>query len=555
MNVQRHIFIGSAWPYANGPLHLGHIAALLPADVLARYFRLRGDHVFFDSGSDAHGTPITVRAEAEGKHPKDIANYYHRIIKSTFARLGFSFDHYTITTTTRHAELVQEIFLRLKERGLLVERTTPQAYCERDRRFLPDRYVEGTCPVCGFGEARGDQCERCGSLLEPERLTGPRCKLCGQAVVQRPTKHFFLQLRKLQPDIRAFVASGSAWRGNALAFTHGYLKDGLQERAITRDIDWGVPVPVRGYEGKRIYVWFEAVCGYYTAHRQWAEAQGKPDAWKPFWNPDASSEEVRHYYVHGKDNIPFHTIIWPAILLGLAPTYRLRLPDVIVSSEYLTIEGQKLSTSRNWAVWANDVLERYQPDALRYYLLANGPETRDADFSWETFVAKTNNELVATYGNFVQRIASFALAQFPRGITVRPTAPGDQQIIAACQTLYRSVGEQIEAAKLKSALSTIFEFLKTANVWLNTREPWKAIAKDRADAEAAIATGLILIHNLLNLTAPFLPFQAQQLAQVFAPPVWQPVNDPPAIVPALQPLFRKINPAQIEQERAKLDQA
>lgn len=551
----RRIFIGSAWPYANGPLHLGHLAALLPADVLARYFRQRGDRVFFDSGSDAHGTPITVRADTEGVSPASIADRFHTALTQTFERLGFSYDLYTTTTTPRHEQIVQEIFLKLKDGGYLTEREQELTYCPKDQRFLPDRYVEGTCPVCGFARARGDQCDSCKSLLDPITLKNAHCTICGTTPRQKTSKHFFFQLPKFQQSLETWVngGAGAHWRDNAFAFTREFLKQGLQERAITRDVTWGVPVPVTGYEGKSIYVWFDGVCGYWSAHRQWAEAHGDPDAWQPYWDKDARRDEVRHYYVHGKDNIPFHTIIWPAILLGYGG---LRLPDVIVSSEYLTIEGQKLSTSRNWAIWADDVLERYQPDALRYTLVANGPETRDADFSWEAFVAKTNNELVATYGNFVQRVTALVRSRFPQGLPSGVTAAADKALLDRLGPLYESVGAKIEAAHFKAALASLFEFLKAANVWLDEREPWKRVDEAAADASSSLSAGLTLVVNLAQLTAPFLPFQAEVLAQAFGLSLaWQPITDSPRTAPALPPLFQKIDPTAVAVERAKLGRA
>lgn len=547
----RHIFIGSAWPYANGPLHLGHVSALLPADVLARYFRLRGDAVFFDSGSDSHGTPISVKAEAEGVPPADVATRYHEELKREFEALGFRYDVYSKTTTPRHAALVREIFTTLKDKGYLVEREQTQAYCEHDRRFLPDRYVEGTCPVCGFAPARGDQCDNCSSLLEPEKLLDPKCTLSGHTPVWKSTKHFFFQLSSFAEHLQAWVGQQTTWRPNALAFTKQFFTDGLKERAITRDIDWGVPVPVDGYEQKRIYVWFEAVCGYYTAHREFVEGQGHPDAWKPFWDPAARGDQVRHYYVHGKDNIPFHTIIWPSILLGVGG---LHLPTTIVSSEYLTIEGKKLSTSRNWAVWVPDVLKRYQPDAIRYYLLANGPETRDADFSWDAFVAKTNNELVATYGNFVQRLTSFVRKQFPDGLPAA-SAADSQAIVGKAEALFDSIGQKVEAARFKDAIAELFAFLGEANRWLDGQAPWKRIQDDRAAAVATLAAGLRVVANLARLTAPFLPFQAERLAAALGQEVaWEPAPAPPTLTP-LDPLFAKIDPKAAQAERAKLGQA
>lgn len=551
MTTPRHIFIGSAWPYANGPLHLGHVASLLPADVLARYYRQRGDNVFFDSGSDCHGTPISVLADAQKTTPAAIAEKYHAIIADTFSKLGFTYDLYNKTTDPRHAELVQEIFLKLKDGGYLVEREQELTYCETDKRFLPDRYVEGTCPICGFSPARGDQCDNCKSLLDPTELKDAHCKICGNPPTRRPSKHFFLQLPKLQKQLEEWVSGQSTqtWRPNAQAFVKQFLKEGLQERAVTRDIDWGVPVPVAGYEDKRIYVWFEAVCGYLTAHRIWGEKNGQPNAWKTFWN----STTARHYYVHGKDNIPFHTIIWPAILLAHG---ELHLPETIVSSEYLTVEGKKLSTSRNWAVWVDDVLERYQPDALRYFLLANGPESRDADFSWDVFVAKTNNELVAAYGNLVQRVTSLIQREWQGTVpSATEIVPDDSAAIATVTALYEPVGTLIEAGNFKEALAQIFSTVQKTNAWIDQRAPWKTLKSDEAAAKSTLAAAAQIIANLAQLTAPFLPFQAQQLAQAFDLKLaWEPAAHPTTIKP-LASLFQKIDPTVVPAEKAKLGES
>lgn len=371
-----NIFIGGAWPYANGSLHLGRLASLLPGDVLARYFRAKGDRVLYVSGSDCHGTPVAVQAIQEGVTPGDIADRFHAEFAECFAQLGFSYDLYTRTDQAFHHGVVQELFLKLLDNGHLYRKTVLQTYCETDRRFLPDRYVEGDCPVCG-SRARGDQCDACSTMLDPSDLTNRTCKICGTPPVERPTEHFYVALSNFQAELADDLNNARGWRDNAVQMTKRYLEEGLQDRAATRDLTWGVDVPVPGFEDKKIYVWIEAVSGYLSASKQWAAETGGD--WESFWRKGKG--EVTAYYVHGKDNIPFHTLIWPALLKGAGDLHQ---PDRIISCEYMTLEGKKFSTSRNWAIWVPDLLSRYQPDSVRYFLLANGPEKRDADFSWRS---------------------------------------------------------------------------------------------------------------------------------------------------------------------------
>jgi methionyl-tRNA synthetase len=417
-----NILVAVAWPYANGPFHVGHIAgAYLPADVFARYQRLRGNRVLMVSGSDCHGTPITIAAEREGIAPQDVIRRYHPTFLKTFQTLGISFDLFTQTYTDNHYRVTTDIFLRLLERGYLYKETMVGSYSETLGRFLPDRFVEGTCPNCGYPRARGDQCDGCGHLHDPQDLIAPRSVLDGAPVTFRETEHFFLDLAQLEPQLRAWLDSvdRSYWRPNTLLFTQNWLREGLRGRAITRDLEWGVPVPVDdpAFKDKRIYVWFDAVIGYYSASIEWAQRSGVPDAWKEWWvcRPDGSSP-ARSYYFIGKDNIPFHTIIWPAMLIGYG---NLALPYDVPANEFLNLEGDKMSTSRNWALWAPEIEDRYQPDAIRYYLIANGPETRDSNWSWADFVQRVNSELVATWGNLANRVISLTHRNFWRGATTR----------------------------------------------------------------------------------------------------------------------------------------
>lgn len=364
---KRAILIGGAWPYANNSLHLGHIAALIGGDILARYHRLKGDRVLFVSGSDCHGTPIALAAEKEGCKPEEIAERFHQEIRATLlTSLHFSYDLYTKTTTANHREVVQDAFSRLLAKGLIEKRTQKLAYCEHDRRFLPDRYVEGVCPNCHTDGARGDQCDACGKILDATELLNPRCKLCGRTPVWKDSEHFFLMLSKQQASLFDWLAKAVGWRANATTYVKNIVSEGLRDRAITRDTTWGVPLPLPGFEGKSIYVWFEAVCGYLSASVEWSKTQGQAEAWKDFWVGNAAT----HYYIHGKDNIPFHAIIWPGILMGL----EYHLPDRIFSSEYLTFDQKKLSKSLGGAIKADDIVARHGIDAVRYYLVANGPE-------------------------------------------------------------------------------------------------------------------------------------------------------------------------------------
>lgn len=500
---QRKIFIGAGWPYANGFLHFGHIAALLPADILARYHRLKGDRVLFVSGSDCHGTPISVEAEKQGVAPQEIAKKYDKQFrKDLIGGLGFTYDIFSKTTSPNHKKVVQKIFLELLKRGLIYPKKQKLPFCPDCRRFLPDRYIEGVCPKCGFGNSRGDQCDNCGGLLDPKDLVEPRCKICGQKPQWKETEHFFLKLSALENKIRRWVKKQKTWRPNAYQFSLNLLKQGLTDRAITRDIDWGIKIPLKGCEGKRIYVWFEAVCGYLSASQEWSAK------WKDFWQ-----EPSYHYYVHGKDNILFHTIIWPAILTGLGG---LNLPSQIVSSEYLNLEGKQFSKSRKWAIWVPDFLKKFEPDSLRYYLTINGPETTDASFSWQDYFSKTNSELVANFGNFIHRILGFAYANFGSEVSaVKPADKESKAFLDECRAAFKGAGDLIEKGEFRKALKVVFGLAEKGNKFIDKKAPWREIKKNKAAARNDIGVCLEVIFNLRILVSPFLPFTGQKLDKIF----------------------------------------
>jgi methionyl-tRNA synthetase len=548
------IFIGVAWPYADGPLHLGHIAgAYLPPDIFARYHRLKGNEVLMVSGSDQHGTPITIKAEQEGKKPGEIAAKYHQQFLESWQKLGISFDLFTTTGTANHAQVSQDMFLTLLNKGYIYKATVSQPYCPNCQRFLPDRYIEGTCPYCGSPSARGDQCDECGKTLNPEDLLDPHCRLCGTTPQFKDSEHFFLKLSAFQDRLAAWVGEQGHWRPNVYNLTQRYLKEGLKDRAITRDIDWGIPVPVDGFEDKRIYVWFEAVIGYLSATKEWAAAKGDEGKWRAFWQ----DKDVKGYYFIGKDNIPFHTLIWPAMLMGYEG---LNLPYDVPANEFLTIEGRKLSTSRNWAVWLPDYLSRYEPDPLRYLLSINMPETSDTDFSWREFVRRNNDELVATYGNLVNRVLTFVYRRFDGGVP----APGElddhsQGIIDSAREALVNMGTLLSQCHFKQAIMSAMSLAHETNRYLDIKSPWKIINEDKQAAADSLYVALSVLACLRTALYPFLPFSSQKLHEYlgFEGNVedygWKP--NPPSPGQKLlepKPLFAKLDEELIEEETARL---
>jgi len=492
-----NIFIGGAWPYANGSLHIGQIAALLPGDILARYFRLKGEKVCYVSGSDCHGTPIQLKAKKEGITPASIADRYHSEFSECFKRLGFSYDLYNRTDDQFHKDFVQDFFLDLNSSGYLYKKRVDQAYCNKCIQFLPDRFVVGFCPHCG-SIARGDQCDTCGSLLDPTLLNERKCSICGESPVFNPSEHFFLSLSKLEPFICAYLGSAKGWRINAVNLSQRYVLEGLKDRAVTRDLELGIDVPVYGFEGKKIYVWVEAVLGYLSASKKWALQKGKD--WEGFWNGDCL-----HYYVHGKDNIPFHSIILPALLEAHGD---LHFPDKIISSEYLTLEGRKISTSQNWAIWVPYILENYDPDSIRYFLISNGPEKRDTDFSWREFINSHNGELLGAYGNFVNRTLVFLQKSFA---SIIPQGKLNSAISNSLIDLFPRIGSLIEQGSFKDSLDSIFSFIRSVNKYFDEEQPWVSVSNNIEKCKDTLYTCVQIISNLSILLEPFLPFSSYKV--------------------------------------------
>lgn len=505
--MSEKIFIGVAWPYANGPLHMGHIAGCyLGADIFARYNRMRGRRVLMVSGSDSHGTPITVRAEQEGITPEDVLNRFHPQFMETWDRLGITFDLFTTTHTENHQTIVQDIFLDLFQKGYIYEASMMLAYCVQCTRFLPDRYVEGTCPHCQNARARGDQCDLCGRTLDPQELIRPFCTLCEGTPEFRESQHFFLKLSAFQDDLLLWMEHQIHWRSNVSNSSRSFLQSGLKDRAITRDLTWGVPIPIEGYEDKRIYVWFEAVIGYLSAAIEWASASDDQNAWAEFWK----DKETKSYYFIGKDNIPFHSIIWPAIIMAYG--HELNLPYDVPANEFLSLDSRKFSTSQNWALWVPDYLEHYDPDPLRYMLTMNMPETGDSDFSWAEFIRRNNDELVSTYGNLVNRILSFTYRNFD-GLVPEPNKldDSDRDLLNASENVLAAVVENLEAVRIRQSLNQIFSLAQETNRYLDSKAPWKEIKTDKASAGTTLWVGINILNRLKIMLTPFLPFTSQEL--------------------------------------------
>jgi methionyl-tRNA synthetase len=520
----RTILSAPAWPYANGPRHIGHVSGFaLPCDMFSRYQRMAGNRVLMVSGTDEHGTPITVQADAEGVSPRALADRYNRIIVDDLTSLGMTYDLFTRTTTLNHYAVTQEIFVRLLENGYIFPRTTLGAISPSTGRTLPDRYIEGTCPICGFPSARGDQCDNCGNQLDPADLINPRSRINGEAPVFVETEHYFLDLPAFAEVLGTWLQTKAGhWRPNVLKFSLNLLDD-LQPRAITRDLDWGVPVPLDGWRDrpdKRIYVWFDAVIGYLSASIEWARRSGDPDAWRPWWNdPGAES-----YYFMGKDNIVFHAEIWPAMLLGYngqgakggtpGPLGTLNLPSEIVSSEYLTMEGRKFSSSRAVVIYVRDFLARYDVDALRYYVAIAGPENQDTDFTWSEFVRRNNDELVATWGNLVNRAVSFAA----RNIGSIPEAGAltdlDQDLLARSRQAFDTVGEHLGRSRFKAAITEAMRTVAEANKYFSEQAPWKLRESDPDRMRTVLHVALQVVDDAKTLLTPFLPRSSQQVHEM-----------------------------------------
>ncbi|HEX9114907.1 MAG TPA: methionine--tRNA ligase [Anaerolineae bacterium] len=508
--MSEKILVCVAWPYCNGELHIGHIAgAYLPADIYARYHRLRGNHVLMVSGSDTHGTPITVRAEEEGITPREVVDRYHPAIVRLFKRIGISFDLFTETDTENHWAVTQDFFRTHLDKGYIYRATMDQLHCLNCGHWLADRYVEGTCPFCGYVGARGDQCDNCGRTYDAVELKNPRCKWCGSTDIEvQSTEHFFLDLARLNDPLLAWIGQGKEhWRASVLNQTRARLESReLRGRPITRDIDWGVTIPEPGFEDKRIYVWYDAVIGYFSASKEWAQTIGDADAWQAWWDDPAA----RTYYFIGKDNIEFHSIIWPGMLIGYDTA--LNLPFDVPANEYLNVEGRKLSKSRRWVIGMNDVLDRYDPDPWRYAIAANSPETQDVNFTWEEFVRRNNEELVSTWGNLANRVVSFAYKRFDGKVPEPgPLDDTDRALLDQVGPTFERVTALLDAVKLKQALEAAMALAHEANRYLNAKEPWQQIKIDPAAAATSIYVALKVIDSLKTLLAPYLPFTSQRL--------------------------------------------
>lgn len=521
--MPEHILVAVAWPYANGPRHIGHVAGFgVPSDIFARFHRLKGNYVLMVSGTDEHGTPITIAADKEGLSPRQVADRYNQVIGDDLFNLGLSYDTFTRTTTLNHARVTQDIFKTLYEKGYIVRKETLGAFSVSTGRTLPDRYIEGTCPICGFGEARGDQCDNCGNQLDPVDLVNPRSKIDGQPPVFKETEHFFLDLPVFADRLRAWIEKQDHWRPNVRSFSLNFIKE-LKPRAITRDLEWGIPIPLPEYEqrdDKKIYVWFDAVIGYLSASIEWAHNNGTPDAWRDWWQNRSS----RHYYFMGKDNIVFHTVIWPSQLIGTfsdghyAGSARgafaevpLQLPHNVVSSEFLTMEGKKFSSSRGVVIYVNDFLSRYDPDPLRYFLTIAGPENQDTDFTWAEFVRRNNDELVATWGNLVNRTLTNVYKNFGRVPAAGALSEADRALLAEVEGGFGPVGELLGAARFKAALTETMRLAAQVNSYLSEQEPWKVIKADRERAATIWHVALRCVDSLKLLFTPFLPFSSQRL--------------------------------------------
>lgn len=592
--MSRHILTAVAWPYANGPRHIGHVSGFgVPSDVFSRYMRMAGHDVLMVSGTDEHGTPIQVQADAEGVSARELADRYNRVIVEDLHGLGLSYDLFTRTTTRNHYAVAQEIFKTLHRNGYVVPKVTKGAISPSTGRTLPDRYIEGTCPICGYDGARGDQCDNCGNQLDPTDLIDPRSRINGETPEFVETEHFFLDLPAFADALGSWLQARTDWRPNVLKFSQNLLAD-LQPRAITRDLDWGVPVPLEGWEDqptKRLYVWFDAVIGYLSASIEWARRIGDPDAWRAWWcDPEAAS-----YYFMGKDNIVFHSVIWPALLLGYdglgarggqpGSLGRLELPTEVVSSEFLTMEGRKFSSSRQVVIYVRDFLQRYDADALRYFIAVAGPESQDTDFTWSEFLRRNNDELVAGWGNLVNRSVSMAAKNVGHVPSAHGLTDADHALLETVRSGFGSVGDLLSTSRQKAAVHEAMRVVGEANKYISDQAPWKLKNEDPQRMETVLHVALQAVSDCNTLLTPFLPHSAQKVhEQLGGEGRWAPMPEirevseegnadypvlmgdysgtpswaPRPIVPGTPlspptPVFRKLDSSIVEEELARLE--
>ncbi len=552
----QRILVTSALPYANGPIHLGHMAgAYLPADFYVRYKRSRKEDILYICGSDENGVPITIAAEQSGKTPPEVVEEYHQANKRIFERFGISFDYFGRTSSDVHHETAREFFRTLYEKGVFKRKTEEQLYDEEADMFLPDRYVVGTCPKCDFEEAYGDQCENCGSSLSPTELINPRSALTGNKPVKRKTEHLYLPLGEFQERLENWLNQQDDWKSNVLGQCKSWLQQGLEDRAVTRDLKWGVPVPAEDMESKVLYVWFDAPIGYISATKEWAEAKGKPDEWKKYWQD--SDTKLVHFI--GKDNIVFHCIMFPAQLMAHGDYI---LPDNVPANEFLNLEGRKLSTSRGWAVWLDEYLDEFEPDLMRYVLGTILPETSDADFSWEDFQSKNNNELADVLGNFINRTLTFTTKYFD-GQVPPLDQPGerDREVLEQIDRQKREVEDRFERFRFREALSESMELARIGNRYFTEKEPWKTRKDNRSDCGNTLHVCLQISAALSVLFDPVMPAKMKQLRsylQMEDEAYWTDIGlemlEPGHTIDSGDILFEKIEDQVVEKQLDKLKQ-
>ena len=506
--MSKKIGVFVAWPYANGDLHLGHVAgAYLPADIFARYNRLKGNDVMMVSGSDAHGTPITLKAKQENKEPYDVVKHYHQRFIQGWQKLGITFDLFTHTHTKNHIAQSQEIFNKLNDKGDFVIKAEEQFFDEEAKMFLPDRYVKGNCPNCDSDKARGDQCETCGKTYETKTLKNPVSTITGNKPILKETSHFYFKLENYREEILEYVKQSKHFRAHVKNFSQVMLGEEINPRPITRDIDWGIPVPVEGWEEKVMYVWFDAVIGYLSASKEYSKLTGKD--WQDWWKGD----DAKSYYFIGKDNIPFHTVIWPIELL--AYDRNLNLPYDVPANQFLNIEGEKFSTSRGFAVWLLDILETVDSDALRFYLCSIFPETKDSNFSKEELIARNNGELVAAWGNLVNRVLNFAHGRFDGKVPQPKVLDSvDNDLITKLETGVEEICKLYEAVKLRDALKETLTLTREINKYLDTKAPWTQFKTDPEASGTSVFVAIKAIDTLKNLYAPILPESSQKIHEI-----------------------------------------
>lgn len=540
------IFISTALPYANGPCHLGHLrSTYIPADIFARYNRMIGNDVLMVGATDEHGTPIAVRADQEGCEPIDVSTRYHDLILEDIKSCDISFDSFTRTTDEKHYKIAQDYFKYLYDEGLIYEETIQQLYCENCGKFLPDRYVEGTCKFCG-ADARGDHCEACGRALEPTELLEPHCLTCGNTPVIKDSTQYFFKLSSFQETIEDYIANNESLPANVKNYAENWLKEGLKDWIMTRDMKWGIPVPIEGAEGKIIYVWGEAFLGYISSAAQWSQKSGK--SWEEYWN-----DYVIHFI--GKDIIYHHSIFWPAMLAG----HGCKLPDNIFAGEFLSLEGRKMSTSKNWVVWVADFVKNYESDLLRYYLTVNAPLNKDTDFSWDDFQRRINDELADVIGNFLHRTFTFTHKFFDGKIPeYKNPSEDDLAFEKAIKELPDKAGALIADMKFREGLVEIIKTAKAGNKYFNDQEPWKAVKEDMQKAANCLYLSNQLCHSLAILLKPYIPNKADEICEIIGMDVANNWNDAKEFLETgheinkAKPLFKKIEDETIAKEKEEL---